>query len=133
MKKGDFSPGQCQVCVTRWDTGADPTFQLWIRDAHNHAMGQMNATSWSADSFNLTIPAGNKFFNLWEVEMLAMEGSPGYSLVYMTWQADIEDFTEQMAFIPSSLGSPSFGHCSFSGSTESGAVTHFQCHFECHP
>lgn len=102
-------------------------FQLWIRDAHNHAMGQMNATSWGTDNFNLTIPAGNKFFNLWELDMF------GYAMVYMTWQADTEELKGQMAFIPSSVGNPSVDQCSFSGSTESGTVTHFQCYFECHP
>ena len=108
-------------------------FQLWIRDAHNHAMGQMNATSWTADITNLTIPAGNKLFYLWEVDFPAMEGSPGFSSVYMTWQADADYFTGQMAFVPTSVGDPSFDHCSFSGSTENGAVTHFQCDFKCQP
>lgn len=128
MEKDDFSPGQCQACVTRWDTGADPVFQFWIRDAHNHAMGEMKATPWSSkfDTY-LTVPAGNGLFNLTEIEFL----TSGTSGVYMSWQANTELVGGQMAFEPSSIGSPSIENCTFSGSTESGAVTHFQCHFEC--
>ena len=102
-------------------------FQLWIRDAHNHAMGQMNATSWTADITNLTIPAGNKLFYLWEMDIF------GVPSVYMSWQAYTGEFIGQMGFIPSSVGDSSFDHCSFSGSTENGAVTHFQCDFKCEP
>lgn len=133
MKKGDFTPGHCQVCVTRWDTGADPVFQLWIRDALNHAVGETNATSLSAEiPYRLTIPAGNKIFTLWESDFPAMLGSAAYSAVYMSWQANIEVLTSQMSFTPSSVSGPSVEKCSFSGSTESGTVTHFQCFFECH-
>ena len=101
-------------------------YQYWIRDAQNHAMGEMNATSLSfAD--NLAVPAGNKFFSLWEVEF------PNTYGVWMSWEADTDDYFQgQMAFTPSSIGSESGETCTFSGSTDSGAVIYFQCQFDCH-
>ena len=135
-KKGDFSSGQCQICVTRWDTGEDPKYQLWIRDAHNHAMGEMKTTPLPRsdlepyDSTNLTTPAGNKFVSLWEMEFDGFFGQPDITGVYMTWQANLEVLQATMTFSPSSVGSPT-ENCSFSGSTKGGTVTNFQCHFEC--
>lgn len=98
-------------------------------------MGEMGATSLVADGFsNLTVAAGNKFFILWEMQMLAMEGFPDYDMVTMAWQANYTgEVHGQMGYIPSSVGKRSEQKCSFSGSTEGGAVTHFQCQFDCHP
>ena len=106
-------------------------YQFWIRDAHNHAMGEMNATSLSLVMLpTLTVPAGNKALSLSEFDDTT-PGIPASSWVFMTWQAGSELQASQMAFTTNLVDFSPLNNCSFSGSTESGTVINFQCHFEC--
>ena len=122
------------MCVARSSAKADTEFELWIRDARNHAMGGIDATPFNPGTDSaaepLTVPAGNKYFSLWEWEFGALFGTSGLDVVNMAWRADPTDLDATMSFTPSSFGDQG-DNCSFSGSAQDGAVTYFQCHFEC--